>query len=247
MRRTTIEWTDWTWNPITGCLSRCSYCYNLRPGSLLGRFGAVYIESGKTCMETSNWRRRETGKIHIARKGERIPFGYDPTFYPHRLEEPLKRRRPSKIFVCDCGDLWGNWVPDQWILEVLKVVKMCPQHTFQLLTKNPRRYLDFELPNNTWAGTTVTSNKDSERAKIITQVRVPVRFLSIEPLLGEISFDFDEIQWIIVGAQTGRNAVRPKKEWIQAILTNARKMKMPIFLKNNLRPYYPSSIQQFPH
>jgi protein gp37 len=247
MRKTSIEWTDWTWNPITGCLSHCSYCYNLRPGSLLGRFGAVYIENGKTCTETLNWRRRETGEIHIARKGERIPFGYDPTFYPHRLEDPLKKRRPSKIFVCDCGDLWGNWVPDEWILEVLKVVKMCPQHTFQFLTKNPGRYLDFELPDNSWAGTTVTSNKDSERAKIITQVRVPVGFLSIEPLLGEIDFSFNGIQWIIIGAQTGRNPVKPKKEWIEKILSNARKLKIPIFLKNNLRPYYPVSVPQFPH
>ena len=77
----------------------------------------------------------------------------------------LKRRRPSKIFVCDCGDLWGEWVPNEWIEEVLKVVKKCPQHTFQFLTKNPQRYLDFEpLPDNSWAGTTVTSNKDHGRA-----------------------------------------------------------------------------------
>ena len=247
MRKTSIEWTDWTWNPLTGCLSHCSYCYNLRPGSLLGRFGAIYIENGKTCMETLNWRRRETGKIHIARKGERIPFGYDPTFYPHRLEDPLKKRRPSKIFVCDCADLWGDWIPNEWIEKVLKVVKMCPQHTFQLLTKNPKRYLDFEpLPDNAWAGTTVTSNEDYGRAIIMKKVKVPVRFLSIEPLLGEVDFPFDGIQWIIIGAQTGRNPLRPKKEWIEKILSNARKMNIPIFLKNNLRSCYPLSLQQFP-
>lgn len=248
MRRTSIEWTDASWNPVTGCLSRCSYCYNVRPGSLLSRFGAIYIKNGKTCMETLNWRRRETGEIHIARKGERIPFGYDPTFYPHRLEEPLKRRKPGKIFVCDCADLFGEWVPSEWIKEVLKVVRKCPQHTFQLLTKNPKRYLDFEpLPDNSWAGTTVTCNKDYERAKIMEKIKVPIRFLSIEPLLGEVDFPFDGIQWIIVGAQTGRNPLRPKKDWIEMILSNARKMKIPIFLKNNLRPHYPSSIQQFPH
>ncbi len=247
MRKTLIEWTDWTWNPLTGCLSRCSYCYNLRPGSLLSRFGAMYIENGKTCMETSNWRRRETGKLHIARKGERIPFGFDPTFYPHRLKDPLKKRRPSKIFVCDCGDLFGNWVPGQWIKEVLNVVKMCPQHTFQFLTKNPRRYLDFQpLPNNSWAGATLTCNKDRERVLIMKKVKVPVRFLSIEPLLGEVTLPFDGIQWIIIGAQTGRNPLRPKKEWIDKILSNANKMGIPIFLKNNLRPHYPILFQQFP-
>ncbi len=247
MRKTLIEWTDWTWNPVTGCLHQCHYCYNLRPGSLLSRFGAVYIKNDKTCTETSNWRRRETGDIHIADKGERIPFGFDPTLYPHRLEDPLKKRRPSKIFVCDCGDLFGNWVPGQWIKEVLRVVKMCPQHTFQLLTKNPQRYLDFELPNNTWAGTTVTSNKDFGRAMIMKKVKVPVKFLSIEPLLGEVDFPLDGIHWVIIGAQTGRNPARPKKEWIEKILSNARKLKIPIFLKNNLRSCYSFSLQQFPH
>ncbi|MGD0405542.1 MAG: DUF5131 family protein [Candidatus Bathyarchaeia archaeon] len=246
MRKTSIEWTDWTWNPVTGCLSRCPYCYNLRPGSLLSRFGAIYIENGKTCTETLTWRRRKTGEIHIARKGERIPYGYDPTFYPHRLEEPVKRRTPSKIFVCDCGDLWGEWVPKKWIEEVLKVVKMCPQHTFQLLTKNPRRYVDFGLPNNTWAGTTVTSNEDYGRAIIMKKVKVPVRFLSIEPLLGEVSFNLHGIQWIIIGAQTGKNPVKPRKEWIEKVISNARKLKIPIFLKNNLRSCYPFSLQQFP-
>jgi protein gp37 len=248
MRRTTIEWTSWTWNPVTGCLSRCFYCFNLRPGSLLSRFGAIYIEHGKTYTETSNWRRRETGRIHVARKGERLPYGYDPTFYPHRLEDPLKKRRPSKIFVCDCGDLWGEWVPKEWIEEVLKVVKMCPQHTFQFLTKNPQRYLEFEpLPENSWAGTTVTCNKDYRRAIIMEKVKVPVKFLSIEPLLGEVDFPFDGIQWIIVGAQTGKNPLRPKKDWVKKILSNARKLKIPIFLKNNLRSCYPFSLQQFPH
>jgi protein gp37 len=248
MRKTLIEWTDWTWNPLTGCLSRCSYCYNIRPGSLLSRFGAAYIERGKTCIETSNWRKRETGKLHIARKGERIPFGFDPTFYPHRLEDPLKKGRSSKIFVCDCGDLWGDWVPNEWIDEVLKVVKKCPQHTFQFLTKNPQRYLDFEpLPENSWAGTTVTSNEDYERTKIMKKVKVPIRFLSIEPLLGEVTFPFDNIEWIIIGAMTGKNPVRPKKEWIDRILSNARKHGIPIFLKNNLRSCYSFSLQQFPH
>jgi protein gp37 len=193
-----------------------------------------------------NWRRRETGRIHVASKGERIPFGYDPTFYPHRLEDPLKKKRPSKIFICDCGDLWGDWVPKEWIDEVLKVVKMCPHHTFQFLTKNPKRYLDFELPSNVWAGTTVISNEDRQKATIIKHVKAPIRFLSIEPLLGEVNFDLHGIEWIIIGAMTGKNPVRPKKEWIEKILSNAKKQGIPVFLKNNLRPYYPPLIQKFP-
>jgi protein gp37 len=193
-----------------------------------------------------NWRRRETGGIHIARKGERIPFGYDPTFYPHRLENPLKKKRPSKIFVCDCGDLWGDWVPDEWIERVLDVMRKASWHVFQCLTKNPERYLKFDLPNNSWVGTTVTCDKDYGRALIMKKVRAPIRFLSIEPLLGEVSFDLHGIEWIIIGAMTGKNPVRPKREWIEKILSNAKKQGIPVFLKNNLRPYYPPSIQKFP-
>jgi protein gp37 len=92
----------------------------------------------------------------------------------------------------------------------------------------------------------VTCNKDYERAKIVKKVKAPVRFLSIEPLLGEVSFDLRDIDWLIIGAMTGRNPLRPKQEWIEKILSNAKKMGIPIFLKNNLRPYYPISIQEFP-
>jgi protein gp37 len=102
------------------------------------------------------------------------------------------------------------------------------------------------LPNNTWAGTTVTCNKDYGRAKIMEKIKVPVRFLSIEPLLGEVSFNLHGIQWIIIGAQTGRNPLRPKQEWIEKIVSDAKKLGIPIFLKNNLRSCYPVSLQQFP-
>jgi protein gp37 len=194
-----------------------------------------------------NWRERETGKIHIASKHERCPHGFDPTFYPERLQEPLKIKKPKRIFVVSAGDLWGQWVPDGWIEKILDVIRKSPWHVFQCLTKNPQRYLDFEpLPDNVWAGTTICSDDDYKRAEILTKVKVPVRFLSIEPLLGEVSFDLCGIQWIIIGAMTGTNPVRPKREWIQKILLNARNPGIPIFLKNNLRPYYPFSIQQFP-
>lgn len=193
-----------------------------------------------------NWRRRETGKLHIAGAGERCPFGFDPTFYPHRLHEPQKVKKPKRIFVVSAGDLWGEWIPHVWIVEVLKVVKKCPQHTFQLLTKNPRRYLDFELPQNSWAGATVTCDEDYERAKIMKKVKAPVRFLSIEPLLGEVGFDLRGLDWLIIGAMTGKNPLRPKRQWIERILPEAKRLGIPVFLKNNLRPYYPFSIQQFP-
>jgi protein gp37 len=248
MRKTTIEWCDASWNPVTGCFHRCPYCYNLREGAPLSRYGTAHIEGGKlVASHHTNWRKRETGKIHIASKHERCPHGYDPTFYPDRLQEPLKIKKPKRIFVVSAGDLWGDWVPNEWIEKVLDVIRKSPWHVFQCLTKNPRRYLDFELPQNSWAGATVTCDEDYERAKIMKKVKAPVKFLSIEPLLGEVGFDLRGIDWLIIGAMTGNNPLRPKRHWIERILSEANRLGIPVFLKNNLRPYYPFSIQQFPY
>ena len=249
MRKTFIEWTNLSWNPVTGCLHRCHYCYNLRDGAPLSRYGTTYVEGSKlVTSHHTNWRKRETGKIHIASKHERCPHGFDPTFYPDRLQEPLRIKKPRRIFVVSAGDLWGAWVPKEWIEDVLDVIRKSPWHVFQCLTKNPRRYLDFEpLPDNVWGGTTVTCNEDYERAMIMKKVKTPIRFLSIEPLLGEVDFPFDGIQWVDDGAQTGKNPVKPRIVWVEKILSNAKKLGIPIFLKNNLRSCYPFSLQQFPH
>ncbi len=110
MNKTHIEWTDFTWNPVTGCQHDCWYCY-----------------------------------VKKIRNYDRTP-----AFHPERILEPMDRKKPSKIFVCSTGDLFGTWVPDEWIAKVKKTIAYCPNHIFQLLTKNPKRYKDWVFPGNCW-------------------------------------------------------------------------------------------------
>lgn len=250
MNKTDIEWCDYTWNPVTGCLHACRnvYCYNtMKSNSFLNRFGAQY-RVNENIIREKNWRTRESNENHIATPGEKYPYGYDPTLYPHRLSEPKSLKKPAKIFVVDAGDLFGAWVPDTWIVDVLNVIRECPQHTFQLLTKNPQRLLSFEFPQNAWVGTSINSDKDANRAEIVKRAHASVRYLSIEPLLGEVAFDFTGIDWIIVGAMTGKNSVIPEKEWIDGILTATRENNIPVFMKKNMERYYPEgkSLKEFP-
>lgn len=245
MNKTKIDWPWkplWTWNPISGCLHSCrkTYCYNtMKSSSVLNRYGIRYNACGDM-VRTMDWRSRETGKIHEAMKGEIYPYGYDPTFYPHRLNEPQKKKKPCNIFVVDVGDLFGDWVPIYWIESVLNVVNKCPQHTFMFLTKNPRRYSDpeFEFPENCWLGCTVVSKINSGIDKTyycnFRNIRSNKTFISIEPILSDfIGVDMFGIDLIIIGAMTGKNAVVPKREWVDSI-------KHPnIYYKENLRKIFP--------
>lgn len=249
MNKTSIEWCDYTWNPITGCFHPCrnTYCYNtMKATSPLNRFGAKYLDVDGIFKYEKDWRKRQTGKCHIARKGEIYPYGYDPTFYPHRLDEPLKVKKQSKIFVVDTGDMFGNWIPEEWIKSIMEIVEKCNWHTFQFLTKNPERLIKYEFPENAWAGTSVNSDRDKNRAETIKKAKAKVKFLSIEPLLGPITFDLKGIDWIIIGAQTGKNPVKPDKKWIEVIVKQAQKLNISLFFKENIKSYSDFFVQQYP-
>jgi protein gp37 len=238
MNKSKIEWCDYTWNPVSGCLHGCEYCYAHR---IAQRFGNRYMPYGDG-----------VNVLNEPFDGERgidpYPYGFEPTFHKYRLDEPQQVKKPSKIFVVSMGDLFGDWVPDEWIEEVFKTCEKAPQHTYMFLTKNPYRYLQLhireKLPkaSNCWYGTTLTG-----------QGRLPFNcldfkqnFVSIEPLLGDVSdkLPFTNIQWVIVGAQTGPGAVPPKPEWVQSIIDQCRCAKVPIFLKDNLN--WPDKIQEWP-
>lgn len=249
MNKTNIEWCNYTWNPVSGCYHACRniYCYNtMKATSPLNRFGARYLNNEGVIVSEKDWKTRETGKPKEAKKGEIYPFGYDATFYPHRLKEPLKVKKAARIFVVDVGDLFGAWVLKEWIEQVLEIAWQCSWHTFQFLTKNPIRLSEFGFPDNCWVGTSVNSDKDSDRADMLRNIKAPVRYLSIEPLLGKVSFDLKGFQWIILGAQTGRNPVKPEKEWIADILRHSGALNIPVFMKHNIRPFYNEFRQEFP-
>jgi len=213
---TPIEWTDATWNPMTGCTRRCHYCYakKLAEGRLRGRFG--YPQND--------------------------PFA--PTFHIDRLNEPMKRKKPTKIFVCDMGDLFNVDVPTKWITRIMSVVRDCPQHTFQFLTKHPNGLLKWVFPSNAWAGITIDEQGRAYTVGVLRSVKAPVRFISFEPLLEPITLNLKGVQWIIIGAKTGKDPFQPEPKWVQYLIDQAMALGIAVFLKDNLK--WKEKIQQFP-
>lgn len=213
MNRTKIEWTNYSWNPITGCDHGCWYCYAKK---LFTRFHK----------------------------------SFEPTFYPDRLGEPAKFKKPSKIFVCSVSDLFASWTKDEWREAVLDDICKCPiRHTFQLLTKNPERIdKDYQFPDNVWVGTTVTHQGEMRNVSEIREIKAKVKFVSFEPLLGKIFPDLfnnlSGIDWVIIGKLTGSRKVKLNPEWVEGIKKEARFWKIPLFLKDNLN--WSKRIQEFP-
>ena len=196
-------------------------------------------------------------------------FGWDPTvgFKPEVFQDAdLDNLEPSRIFICSTHEIFGDWIPSEWIQEILGLCRSYPQHTFQLLTKLPGRAREFKFPRNVWLGTTVTWSTDIVNINNLAYTReIAVRYISFEPLmedifpapisrtdLGSLATDLYKISWIIVGAMTGpyRKKYFPDPKWIQNILKVARLFNIPVFLKDNL--YLKDSmipvqkIQEFP-
>lgn len=142
------------------------------------------------------------------------------------------------------GDMWGSWVHQEWIDQIMQVVRACPQHQFQMLTKNPARMREYSLehpfPINAWAGATIDEPETmDERITEIRYTRSIIRFLSFEPLMYDLGYpDLRGISWVIIGART--NPLRlPEPEWVEKIMDAAVKRQIPVFLKNNLLDNYP--------
>ena len=249
MNKSKIEWCDYTWNPVTGCYHDCGYCYAGRIANRFGRPQEAIMFEGVLDEEDKQFEVDERDSKYP------YPFGFRPTFHKYRLDQPAKVKKPSKIFVSSMGDLFGEWVPDEWIEAVLDIVKKCPQHTFQFLTKNPDRYYNYfsvdllngGAPDNLWIGATAdNANKAGCFSDNLCFMNANVRFLSLEPLLEDVAdyIDYEGADWIIIGAQTGPRAIKPKKEWVQRIIDQCKKHKIPLFLKDNLG--WPEKIQEWP-
>jgi len=167
------------------------------------------------------------------------------------LEQPIKRKKPTKIFVCSTYELFhpcAKFARD----EIFKIIKSCPQHTFQILTKFPEN-IDREMPDNVWLGVTITGIEDEDKLCKLWKQKAKLKFVSFEPLLSSIHFSFLEnlkkyVDWIIVGRLTGYgNKYNPKKEWIKEIVNKAKELNIPIFLKDNLKDIWGEPlIQEFP-
>lgn len=180
---------------------------------------------------------------YAKRISKRFKRGFEPTFYANRLNEPAKLKEPSKIFTVSMGEMFGDWIPNAWISDILDVISKNPQHIFQILTKYPKNLLKWSFPRNVWVGTTVTHDKDEYKTYILQKVEASVKFVSFEPLLERVVPNLERISWIIIGAQTNPE-IQPKKVWVKELIDEARCSNIRVFLKNNLK--WKKKIQEFP-
>jgi protein gp37 len=168
--------------------------------------------------------------------------GFLPQFHESRFEEPVHRKKPARIFVCSTADLFGDWIPHPVIRRIRNIVKTCPQHTFQFLTKNPYRYREFKpWPQNAWLGVTVTTDDKLYYADpAMTFARrsaTEIQFASVEPMLGRIDLkgpDHWAPDWLIIGAQTGPGAKLPEVHWVRRLTDQAVERGIPVFHKRSL-------------
>lgn len=274
MNKTNIDWCDMTWNPVTGCLHKCRYCYareitrRFSGGNLNidgtqhmpGRDSNFEILSNGLLAELESplYKKSSKGNIIIAP----YPYGFYPTFHKYRLAEPINKRKSQNIFVCSMADLFGDWVPDEWINQVFKACRKAPQHNYLFLTKNPERYesLVYPLPNNFWFGITAT-DQDSFHSALGSIMQHTVNndmyfnhFLSIEPIqekiiINELDGYFSLVDWVIIGAETGnhKGKIIPKREWIEHIVNRCKSKGIPVFMKASLHDIWGKKlIQEYP-
>lgn len=243
MEKTKIDWTDSTWNPVTGCMHSCKYCYARR---MIERFGKASPIDGKNIKSIPT----VTGNIVEIenRVGNPYPVDFIPALHKYRLND-YEKKKGRNIFVCSMADLFGNWVPDGWIEQVFSACDNAPQHNYMFLTKNPSRY-DLLCQNNIlrnsenmWYGYSFTHNKASYWSNPKFNI-----FASIEPILEPIE-KLPPANWIIVGAETGTQTDKtvPEKEWIADMVEKCRQENIPLFMKSSLLDIWGNElIQEFP-
>ena len=206
----TIEWTESTWNPVTGCTKiseGCAHCYAERMALRLKAMGQKNYANG-----------------------------FQVNLHPHALNIPLKWKSPHMIFVNSMGDLFHNEVPLSFIQQVFEVMKKAYRHRFQILTKRAERLADLapslNWTENIWMGVTVESAAYLYRLEYLRNVSAAVRFLSLEPLLGPMpDMDLTKIDWVIVGGESGPGARPMNKSWVIDIQQQCHDAKVPFFFK----------------
>ncbi len=210
MKTTKIEWTDKTWNPITGCTKispGCAHCYAEVMTRRLQAMGLEKYENG----------------FHV-------------TLHEECLDEPLEWKQPHTIFVCSMSDLFHKDVPFAFIDKVMKTIRQTPHHRYQLLTKRAERmeeyFLTRDIPDNAWLGVTVEAQISKSRIDRLRNLNAPIRFLSCEPLIEDLGeLDLTNIDWVIVGGESGPQARPMKEEWVLSVMRQAEEQGAAFFFK----------------
>ena len=208
---THIEWTEQTWNPTTGCTKVSPGCKNCYAETLAKRLRA---------MKTPGYEN-----------------GFDLSLLPERLDQPRHRKTPTMYFVNSMSDLFHDRIPFAFIDQVLDTITDTPRHTYQILTKRPgimaKYFRSRPVPANAWLGVSVENQKYGlPRIDVLRKIDAAVRFLSIEPLLEDLgTFDLTDIEWVIVGGESGKKA-RPMSEvWVDRIHAQCQVAGVPFFFK----------------
>lgn len=252
MNKTKIDWCDYSWNPVVGCKNHvnCRYCYGV---NIANRF---YNPDFNGFHRLANGSLKILDKPLYDSKGNYIafPWCYEPTFHCYRLDQPQKLKKPANIFVCSMADLFGDWVPDEWIEQVFEACRKAPQHNYLFLTKNPDKMgesvIKFGKSKNWWFGQTIDKMCNFTTALDFAENV----FTSYEPLLSEMPYDyhygFEHQNWLIFGALTkkGKPVEKPYWDWIKDLVMEATDRQIPIFMKQSLKGFVPEDyfVQQYP-
>lgn len=210
MASSSIEWTDATWNPTTGCSKispGCKNCYAERMSKRLMAMGV-----------------------------EKYANGFQVTLHKDALSIPLTWKKPQIIFVNSMSDLFHEEVPEEFVQEVFSVMEQAHWHQFQVLTKRSQQLLELapriDWPENVWMGVSVENADYTFRIDHLRQTNAHIKFLSLEPLLGPLSnLDLDNIDWVIVGGESGPGARPIRKEWVTEIRDQCLAANVPFFFK----------------
>lgn len=210
MKTSKIEWTEATWNPSIGCTKISEGCVNCYADAMAKRLQAMGVEDYED--------------------------GFKFKILPHRLEIPLKTKKPTKFFVNSMSDLWHEQMPEDYLEKIFQIIELTPQHTYQILTKRADRmakyFTSINIPQNVWLGTTVECRRTRGRIDDLRHVDAKIRFLSLEPLLEDLGeLDLTNIDWAIVGGESGPKARPMKEEWVIRIKNQCESQGTAFFFK----------------
>ncbi|HXA01650.1 MAG TPA: phage Gp37/Gp68 family protein [Cytophagaceae bacterium] len=231
MAQSNIEWTEVTWNPVTGCTkitAGCKFCYAERMANRLKAMGV-----------------------------EQYANGFKLTLAPQVLNHPYKWKSPKVVFVNSMSDLFHDLVPLEYIKQVFEVMNNTPRHTYQILTKRSERLKQIakhlKWTDNIWMGVSVEEEKVSFRIKDLIKTPAKIKFLSVEPLINPVyNLYLENIDWVIVGGESGPKARPVEKEWISYVQKECKKSKVPFFFKQwgkpefNVNPSDPTKVKDHP-
>lgn len=209
-RKSNIEWTQMTWNPVSGCTKISPGCANCYAETMAKRLKAMGVA--------------------------RYRDGFGVRLQPDMVDLPRSWKSPRVVFVNSMSDLFHPEIPVEFIQRVFTTMNECPQHQFQVLTKRARRLLQLShhltWSPNIWIGVSVENSKYAYRSELLRNVPASIRFLSVEPLLGPIGLlPLEGIHWVIVGGESGPRARPMNREWVTGIFRQCRDARVPFFFK----------------